>query len=421
MAKGSIEKRGERSWRLRVDLGYNPNGTRNRVSKTITIDDPALLKTTKKLREYLEDELAKFKQQVLSGEYIAPAKMTFKDFFEKEWKPKYAEPNLKRTTYLSHCSKIEHHVLPTIGHLHMDEITTMKLVDLFAQLRKPGNRADGKSDKPLKSRTIQYTYDVTNSIFKCAVSWRVIQKNPLEGVKRPQITAEDKKAWRDRKNFYEEDEAVEVIAALIQSDIPLRLYYLGAILGGFRRGELIALEEDDCDFESYRLRIDENISHTEGGRALITDTKNEASDGYVVMPAWYMKELEQHVKRNRKLRLKLKAEGKWEGGDRKFVFHAGKGKPYYHTYPSEAWKKWCRRNGFRDVTLHGLRHTSATYLLSKGATVKEIQHHLRHSTPQVTTQTYTHITKKLSQRTASHWDVFDPNLSPIRSQREKQG
>lgn len=47
---------------------------------------------------------------------------------------------------------------------------------------------------------------------------------------------------------------------------------------GFRRGELIALDEDDCDFENNKLRIDESISSTKNGQADITDTKNEASN-----------------------------------------------------------------------------------------------------------------------------------------------
>ncbi|WP_084011670.1 hypothetical protein [Paenibacillus kribbensis] len=67
----------------------------------------------------------------MSGNYISPSKLTFKDIYENEWKPKDAEPRLKRTTYLSHCSKIDHHVLPAIGHLRLDEITTMRLVTLF--------------------------------------------------------------------------------------------------------------------------------------------------------------------------------------------------------------------------------------------------------------------------------------------------
>lgn len=421
MAKGSIEKRGDDKWRLTVDLGLNGDGTRNRPRKTITVEDKALLKTTKKLREHLEDELAKFKQEVLSGAYIAPSKLTFKEFFENEWKPKDAEPRLKRTTYLSHCSKIEHHVLPTIGHLKLEEITTMRLVTLFSELRQPGARVDDRKDKKtLASRTVQYIYDVTMSIFKRAVEWGAISKNPMEGIKRPQLSKEDKKARKDRKNFFEEDEATEVINALINSDSNWRLYFLGAIIGGFRRGELIALKEDDCDFVNNQLRIDENISHTENGQAVITDTKNEASDDYVDMPEWYMKELSKHVKAMRKLRLKAKSLGTWKGGNQSFVFHAGTGKPYYHTSPTQSWNTWCKNNGFRNVSLHGLRHTNATYLLGKGASIKEIQHRLRHSTSQVTTDTYTHVTKKLSRKTTSHLDVFDPNAA-VRPQSVPKG
>lgn len=44
-------------------------------------------------------------------------------------------------------------------------------------------------------------------------------------------------------------------------------------------------------------------------------------------------------------------------------------------------------------------------LLGQGASIKDIQHRLRHSTSQVTTDTYAHVTKKLSRRTTAHLDV----------------
>ncbi|WP_084011668.1 site-specific integrase [Paenibacillus kribbensis] len=243
----------------------------------------------------------------------------------------------------------------------------------------------------------------------------------MEGIQRPQISKEDKKTRKDRKNYFEEEEATEVIDTLIQSNSVWRLYFLGAIIGGFRRGELIALDEDDCDFVNNRLRIDENISHTENGQADITGTKNEASDDYVDMPKWYMDELAAHVKAMRKLRLEAKAMGAWQGGDRNFVFHSGTGKPYYHTTLSQRWKDWCERNGFRNVSLHGLRHTNATYLLGQGASIKEIQHRLRHSTSQVTTDTYAHVTKKLSRKTTTHLDVFDPKVRPQSVPKSEKG
>ncbi len=103
---------------------------------------------------------------------------------ENEWVPKHAVIELKNgTTLESHCSKINNHVLPKIGHMPIDEITIMILVKLFADMRKPGVRVDKKDKKsPLASRTIQYAYDVTNSIFQRATEWRVLIKNPLGGV-----------------------------------------------------------------------------------------------------------------------------------------------------------------------------------------------------------------------------------------------
>ncbi|AUJ88372.1 hypothetical protein PPYC1_24630 [Paenibacillus polymyxa] len=174
------------------------------------------------------------------------------------------------------------------------------------------------------------------NIFKRSVEWTVIKTNPLDGVKRPQISKENKKVRKDRKNYYEEDEATAVIDALLETKSVWRMYFLAAIIGGFRRGELIALEIDDCDFVNCRLRIDESISNTEDGQADITDTKNEASNDYVDMPLWYMEELAAHVKACRKLKMKLM--DKWQGGDRNFVFHSGYGKPYYHTTPTQRWK-----------------------------------------------------------------------------------
>lgn len=74
-----------------------------------------------------------------------------------------------------------------------------------------------------------------------------------------------------------------------------------------------------------------------------------------------MEELAVHVKSMRKLRFETKANGTWKGGDRNFVFHSGTGKPYYHTTAPQQWKNWCERHSFRNVSLHDLRHTNATY------------------------------------------------------------
>ncbi|MDQ0493005.1 hypothetical protein QOZ95_001161 [Paenibacillus brasilensis] len=56
---------------------------------------PKYKDATRKLKDYLDDQLAAFKSEVLSGNYIKPSKLTFKNFYENEWVPKYAAIELK--------------------------------------------------------------------------------------------------------------------------------------------------------------------------------------------------------------------------------------------------------------------------------------------------------------------------------------
>ncbi|GAA0382361.1 site-specific integrase [Paenibacillus motobuensis] len=407
MAKGSIEKRGTNSWRLRIDLGYHADGTRNRPSRTITVEDPALLKTTKKLREYLEDELFKFKQEVESGEYINPEKMTLKQFVNNEWDPKYAcnTDNLSPLSYDTYKRHIKNHILPKFGHMYLDEIKTLHIVTFISDLGKPGARKDGKGEL-LSPGTIQYIYRVLKNILTRAKDWQLIKSNPAIGVKKPKVE-------QTEFDYYDEDEAKEVIKCLYKEPRRWRLFMLGAMIGGCRRGELLSIEWCDVDFNNKTIEVRNSISQTKNGKAVEKKPKSKSSERIIAMPEWYMNELRIHEREWKKE--KLQVGDKWIGGDRQYVFHAGFGKPFYHTYPSEWWDKFTIRHGVKNIRLHDLRHSSATLLIEAEASMKAIQKRLGHSKYQTTANIYTHVTKKLSRGTAEKFDKFAPEniSSPI--------
>ncbi|MEV2286465.1 tyrosine-type recombinase/integrase [Paenibacillus larvae] len=401
MAKGSIEKRGENTWRLTIDLGYNPDGSRNRLRRKVVVEDTALLKTKKKLREHLEDELAKFKQEVLSGEYIKPEKMTLKQFIENEWEPKYASKteNLSPLTYKTYMHHIENHIMPTFGHKFLGDIKTLHVVTFIDDLGKPGARKDGK-DETLSPGTIQYIYRVLKNILTRAAEWQLIKSNPTIGVKKPKVE-------QTELDFYDEDEAREVIAALNKEPRRWRLLILGAMIGGCRRGELIGLEWPDIDFENKIIHVQKSISLTSESNAIEKKPKSKSSIRTVDMPEWYMQELKIHEREWKKE--KLAVGDKWLGGDRQYVFHAGFGKPFYHTYPTEWWSKFIKKHDLKRVRFHDLRHSSATLLIEAGASMKAIQKRLGHSKHQTTADIYAHVTKKVSRDTAEKFDKFAPN------------
>ncbi|WP_329956614.1 tyrosine-type recombinase/integrase [Bacillus sp. PS108] len=63
---------------------------------------------------------------------------------------------------------------------------------------------------------------------------------------------------------------------------------------------------------------------------------------------------------------KLLLSDAWEGGEHQYVFHSGKGKPYYYTTPTAKWTKIKKKYGLKDVRLHDLRHTMVALLMEAG-------------------------------------------------------
>jgi integrase len=51
----------------------------------------------------------------------------------------------------------------------------------------------------------------------------------------------------------------------------------------------------------------------------------------------------------------------------------------------------CRRAGITTKSIHSLRHDCATFMLAKGAPLTVVSHHMRHSNPQITATTYSHL------------------------------
>lgn len=63
------------------------------------------------------------------------------------------------------------------------------------------------------------------------------------------------------------------------------------------------------------------------------------------------------------------------------------------------------------ITFHSLRHTYATYLLSKGVTVKYIQEQLGHSTSRTTLDIYSHVMPSVRGKAIEYLEQIEPIAS----------
>ena len=416
MAKGSIEKRGENTWRLTVDLGSNPDGSRNRPRKTITVEDKALLKTTKKLRDYLEDQLHIFKQEVESGEYIKPGKMTFAAFVE-EWRSKYAVKNLAFKTRYSYESNLKVRIIPAFGHMKLEDIKPLHIADFLEKLTEEGaSKKITKDEKKegLSSGSVQMAYRVLKNIFTRAVKWQVVKSNPVSTVDKPKV---------QYKQFipYDEAETALLLQALQNEPYTWRMMVTLALTTGMRRSELLGLEWKHIDWKDGVLDVSQTLVHALKGDIIVKEPKTKKSRRNISLPSSVLEELRDYYAHRAKERDRM--GNAWngckdkEGNEHHFVFCHNDGTPFHHERPYLWFRAFLKKHGLRYIRFHDLRHTSATLLINQGVHAKIISERLGHGDISTTMNVYGHALRTADQAAADKFDNIlnfknVPNSSP---------
>src|SRR5690606_31030144 len=132
------------------------------------------------------------------------------------------------------------------------------------------------------------------------------------------------------------------------------------------------------------------------------EPKTENSIRQVAPPKKLMDELKKH--KLIKSTERMQAAELWEGGKYFFVFSTDLGKPFFPDVPNRWWVRFLKRNNFKKIRFHDLRHTAATDLINRGASVFEISKRLGHSNINITAKTYAHYLDEADQRIA---DLLD--------------
>ncbi|MED2945465.1 tyrosine-type recombinase/integrase [Bacillus swezeyi] len=374
----TIEKRGEKAFRLVIDIGTKSK--RKRKVKTIRVEDQSLLKTKKKLRNYLESEWYKFKTEVESGAYITPHKRTFNIFID-DWENKYALHHLDEQTIETYEYIMGKEIKPYFGEMHLDEIQPINILNFLEEYQR---------DNDVSSSSVHARYRIIRDILGRAADWKVIDENPAENVKRPKVEYNE-------YEIYTENEVSEIFQ-LLDEHAPLRNRVMIKFFftGGFRRGELLAIDETDLFFDTNQVRIDESLQYTKKSGYKFKAPKSN-SFRTITMPADVMREafiLLREIKKN-----KLKLGELWEGTDKLLLFSGDLGKPQYPTSPNTWWQRFTTRHNIRPSRLHDMRHTHATMLINQigkvpGLNIKGISKRLGHANVQTTLNIYTHANRE---------------------------
>lgn len=406
----SIRKR-KNSYQITVSNGRDIYG--KQILETATfIPDPE--KTDRQNQKALERFAMDFEDRIKSGKYLSGEKMTYKEYIDL-WIKDYAEKQMEQTSIERCKSSLEKIIIPAIGHLKLTAIQPLHIQKLYDNLLETGYIVNGKR-KPYNANTIKRMHQIISSSLNTAVYWQLIESNPCKRVKPPKVerkadvkhfTLEQAQAFLDfldepYKVYYGGRQKKDGSPSYQHEDIktvPLqyKVFFYMALFGGFRRGELIALTWDDVDFETNTISITKSSARTKDG--IITKApKTFSSIRDVSLPAECMELIRRYQKEQEKYK---KSVGDYWAGDN-YIFIQDNGKQLDISTPNHVFKKIINRYNADDehkeklplITLHGLRHTSATLLIAQNIDVRTVSGRLGHSECSTTMDIYAHALKK---------------------------
>ena len=189
--EGNIRKRKDGRWEGRYTAGYDPE-TGKRLIKNV------LGKTQAEVKEKLKTAISESQRLDVSkaGTYTVAS-------WVKTWYEVYAEPHIRPNTKSYYTNYIENHIIPGIGNISLDKLTTIQIQRFYNNLQKSG-RVQRKNFPPLKDaslspRVVRGVHTLLHSCLEQAVAERLILSNPAQGCKLPQLEKKEMKILPQEK------------------------------------------------------------------------------------------------------------------------------------------------------------------------------------------------------------------------------
>lgn len=383
---GSIEKRGENTYRLVVSGGKNLDGTRCKKTKTIH-----------GTRKDAEIALAEFITEVNRGLVPEGKSITFEEFFYI-WDEKYASKELAPKTYSRYIGILKSRILPYLGSFPLDKIKPTDLMNFYdmlendTQIKRIAKNNGQRTLKPLSPKTILEHHRLISAMLQNAVYWQLLPSNPARRVKPP-------KTKKPKMEFFNDDECKVLIQSLMEltgSNLKYKVAILLDIFSGIRRGELIGLEWSDVDFKNETININKSTQYLPENGIFDKDTKTESSNRIVPIPDYITKTLLEYKEWYDEQ--KDICGDKWIDSNKLFI--QDDGKPMHPDTIGKWFKLYIEELGLPIIKFHGIRHTNATLMIANNVDIATVSARLGHASINTTIKYYVHPLEKNMRKAA---------------------
>ena len=390
--------------------GFRDDGTRDRiVERVYGTEDEAIKRRDemKKLQTQMREEGLKAE----NGGYTLT--QASKIYLEDT---KYRKRSL--TTVRGYKKLLNNWILPNLGDIKLRSISEQDLERFYDKMRNAISETTGK---PLSANYINHCHKLITSIFNYAKRKKWLLKNPAEYIINPP------KLVLKQRDYYNYEEMMQVFELLKDSDIRLRTAIFTLFNTGFRRGELTGLKWKDIS--KRRMPIIENgirkfqttyiISIK---RELMTVSKemmreHDFTKKYEIIEMVSETLVAIKPKTEKSIRnvvvvdevydalmeyKKYQNDNNFVHTENDYIFRSIDFKEVMHPdYLTRYWNNFVKKNNLKPITIHDIRHSHATYLLSIGVPPQDVARRLGHSEPSTTLRIYTHSNLVQDQKIAN--------------------
>lgn len=281
-----------------------------------------------------------------------------------------------------------------LGNIRLNEMTTAKIQEAIHRLHDHGGRRTESAPhgRPLAPKTVRHIGTLLYTVLSDADRLGVLRiPHPMANrrvllpklpKRRPAVLDEGK------------------LQTLFDRAKSTRLYpfIVLAAATGCRRGELLALQWPDLEMDKGLLTISKSLEQTRAGLR-VKGTKSE-EPRQLGVPEWALEVLKEHrVEQDRDRRL--------FGAhyfDNNLVFCQPDGRYYSPDRLGARVVELMRKVGLHGVSLHSLRHSHASILLSKGVPPAVVSQRLGHADQNITLSIYSHALPADTRAAAKIWN-----------------
>jgi integrase len=383
--EGSFQERKDGRWMGRIMINYEEHCVYGKTEP----------ECKRKIREIL--------RQSQNGTLSKRNTKTFAEVAEEYLNAVKANPGKEITTWENYKMTIDSYIIPKIGALEVKKITVDTIQDVLDD-RTPVGRRLKKEDK-LSPRTMQLIRNMCIWVLDYAIKKKYVEIN----------VAKDTTPIRKKKiemKYIPPHKFPEFM-----KEIESEFWYTAIILDlctGMRRGELMGLkwqrvtvlkdiDEEGNEVLKGKIKVTESLRQTWTEGVQLANVKTDAALRDIPLPQIASRALLKHQEKQNQA---IKNMGKLYN-DQGYVFARPDGDHYSPAAFAPTLTRVLTKIGVGHIRIHDLRHSFATYLLSKGEDINTVQQMLGHESPATTWGIYAHVVPGQKEKAASK---FDTNL-----------